>query len=476
MKNKVKNIFFAIGILIFSSSCDNFLDVHPKGEVLDKDLLTDQKGFENALYGVYATLRSTELYGRNLSYYNLDIMAQYFFCFGNTFVTELLKFNYKHSDIEESFYKVWNSMYTNISNVNNVLDNLEHESPQSLKYYNIYKGEALGLRAFMHFDLLRIFSKQITLDKDTPGIPYRTHFSLDATEILKAEKVYTCIINDLRNAEKLLADEKLYSSATDKDNFLKDQQIHFNLQAVQATLARVYLTQNNLDSALYYACEVIQEQQQTLLEKAEISEDIAGILSQKETIFGIYSKYFYDTTLADLYKDDNFTSLDPRYNIRTIYQKNRVGNDYRWDSWFYTTNPDYLRLSKFLDKYVLNNIEYNRPAWQIRGINLIRLPEMYYIASECLLKQGNYPKALAYFNDILRSRGLTPLDERNPKETLSLERITDERYKEFIGEGQTFFNMKRLNLDIENTEGIIVPAGKNIYVIDIPEQEFDYRK
>ena len=30
-----------------------------------------------------------------------------------------------------------------------------------MQFYNIYKGEALGVRGFMHFDLLRIFSEQV---------------------------------------------------------------------------------------------------------------------------------------------------------------------------------------------------------------------------------------------------------------------------------------------------------------------------
>ena len=48
---------------------------------------------------------------------------------------------------------------------------------------------------------------------------------------------------DLKSAEQLLDDEELYASASSNANFLKDQNIHFNLQAVQATLARVYLTE-----------------------------------------------------------------------------------------------------------------------------------------------------------------------------------------------------------------------------------------
>ena len=55
----------------------------------------------------------------------------------------------------------------------------------------------------------------------------------------------------------------------------------------------------------------------------------------------------------------------------------------------------------------------NRPAGQIPGVNLIRLPEMYYIAAECLLRK-NDPKAADYFNAVLESRGLVALDDRIP--------------------------------------------------------------
>ena len=128
------------------------------------------------------------------------------------------------------------------------------------------------------------------------------------------------------------------------------------------------------------------------------------------------------------------------------------------------------------DTYVLNNTEYNRPVGQIRGINMIRLSEMYYIAAESALKLGNYDLALDYFNELLESRGLVALDERNPVETLTVEKITDDRYKEFVGEGQSFYHMKRLNLDILNIEGKTITADKKIYVVDIPSQEFEFRR
>lgn len=54
---------------------------------------------------------------------------------------------------------------------------------------------------------------------------------------------------------------------------------------------------------------------------------------------------------------------------------------------------------------------------------------MYYIASEAALLKGDYPTALNYFNQVLESRGLTALDDRIPAETLTIDRIDEERYK-----------------------------------------------
>ena len=77
---------------------------------------------------------------------------------------------------------------------------------------------------------------------------------------------------------------------------------------------------------------------------------------------------------------------------------------------------------------------------------------------------------------MLDRRGFVALDERTPAETLTIDKITDDRYKEFVGEGQSFYHMKRLNLDILNVEGKIIPADKKVYVVDIPSQEFEFRR
>lgn len=371
MKIRFRNIMILLVLFVGGSSCDSFLDVQPKGEVLEGDLLKDAKGFENALYGVYAKMGTAGLYGQNLSYYALDLMAQYYTSANNEEAEPLIQYDYKSTKVEDRFYNIWCEMYSNIAYANNVLEHLEHFSPSDMQFYNIYKGEALGVRGFMHFDLLRIFSEQVTENEGADGIPYSTRFSLFAPDVLKAKDVYKRIISDLKSAEQLLDDEELYARPL-RCQFPERQNIHFNLQAVQATLARVYLTEGVLDSALYYAQRVMQSPGLSLLDYTEIAGDMAGKLSSKETVFGIYSKSFADPVIKILHNSQTAYSLEMRYNIQQLYQVDGTGNDYRWSAWYtYNDVAKDWKLDKLTDSYVLNNNEYSRPAGQIRGINMI---------------------------------------------------------------------------------------------------------
>lgn len=67
---------FVGGLLL--SSCNDFLDVRPDSEKVEKDLFDSPEGFEDAIYGVYGTMQSGSLYGKELLWGITDIMAQDF--------------------------------------------------------------------------------------------------------------------------------------------------------------------------------------------------------------------------------------------------------------------------------------------------------------------------------------------------------------------------------------------------------------
>lgn len=479
-KNIARKItYFCIAISLTTASCNKFLDIQPEGKLPADKLLKDAKGFENALYGAYATLPKETLYGGNLSHTTMELLAQSFtVAVGELYSFNIQQYNYQYTDVERSLFSIWKDMYNNISNVNNVIKNLDKFSPDAMRYYNLYKGEALGLRAYMHFDLLRMFAER---GNTGAGIPYSKDFSQIPPQFSTTAEVYDLIIADLKEAETLLADDAKYFTfpkVNPSDNYIKDREIHFNLYAVQATLARVYFTQGDMPNALIYAEKVIRSGKFELMDKAEIaSGQMRGVLYPKEAIFGLYSKDYFSTVKTRYYEDVTRFSYTPIKNMKAIYDKDKIGNDYRWDALFKlpSVSGGAIRFVKLVDQYQIEDREWLRPAGLISGINMIRLPEMYYIAAEALLPT-NADKAREYFDLVLTSRGLTGLKNRTPAVALTTKLLTEERYKEYIGEGQNFFNMKRLNLDIVDVNQKTIPASKAVYVFPIPVEETDYRK
>ena len=57
---QIKNIFIALACVCTLAGCEKFLNVNPKGEVFDQDMFTSAEGYEDALYGIYAELGTTQ--------------------------------------------------------------------------------------------------------------------------------------------------------------------------------------------------------------------------------------------------------------------------------------------------------------------------------------------------------------------------------------------------------------------------------
>jgi hypothetical protein len=76
------------------TSCKKFLDVQPESDVDKEQLFSTEDGFEEALNGVYSRCTKADLYAGNLTFSNLDIMAQNY-SFSNTDFQKIASFQYK---------------------------------------------------------------------------------------------------------------------------------------------------------------------------------------------------------------------------------------------------------------------------------------------------------------------------------------------------------------------------------------------
>ena len=127
------------------------------------------------------------------------------------------------------------------------------------------------------------------------------------------------------------------------------------------------------------------------------------------------------------------------------YLADKEGTDYRYEKWFKNYSAieaSGMRCVKILDTYELTYS--TRPDARVKGINMLRLPELYYIITEYYLSLENQDEAVKYFDKVLQSRGLTGYADRQGA-TLTLEKVIQERRKELICEGQYFFTQKRYN-------------------------------
>lgn len=184
------------------------------------------------------------------------------------------------------------------------------KSDDEFRHIRLYKGELLALRAYLHFEMARIFAVPFASGDaaaKAKAIPYVTKYGMEVTPYSSLEKVFELIVADLTEAEKYLAaDEELVTATRTNasDGFTSCRITHLNLYAVQALLARAYWTMGNLDLAEDYAEKVIDSGKFPLMTTAEAWNAVeTGTLNMQETVFGLYStQYTYNFYRNHIYQ------------------------------------------------------------------------------------------------------------------------------------------------------------------------------
>ena len=167
---KTNNIFsillLAVATLVLSG-CSDWLDYTPKDKTTAEQQFSTRAGFYTAVNGVYNRLASTTLYGNTLSYGAIDLMGQRYEAGTNQYSPKYLwsNFKYSNSTLQSSLNYVWQEAYQTILNANVILQGVDEQKgvlPDIDK--NLIKGDLLALRAFLHFDLLRLFGTVYSQD------------------------------------------------------------------------------------------------------------------------------------------------------------------------------------------------------------------------------------------------------------------------------------------------------------------------
>ena len=283
-----KIIYILIGLFVLSS-CDEWLDVTPNTDVPAKELFTTENGFTSALAGLYIVMTEEDTYGKNLTFGLMEQLAQMYDKLpdGTSDRNSVYIYDRETSgayNTKGTLADVWQAQYHTIANANNLLKwwdvNAETVLVDTITRRMI-RGEALALRAFLHFDLLRGWGPMHYAGseeaKEMKCMPYRTVADHSKQPLLSAQEVVRHIIDDLHEASECMSYEKELDLSSSSG-----RRYRLNYHAINAMLARVYNYAGIKDSAAIYAKKVIEESGLTL----QSGNDNDPILS-KETVFGL---------------------------------------------------------------------------------------------------------------------------------------------------------------------------------------------
>ena len=490
---KLWNIIWIGVVLVCGVGCSSFLDVQPKDKQSEKQLFATRGGFYTAVNGMYNKMASSALYGKNLSYELVDVISKRYQPLPvNTYLTALSTFAYTDEDVKKALESTWTTAYNTILNCNVVLENIdESEGVLQEQEYRVLKGEMLAVRAFLHFDMLRLFGPVYKLHPETEAIPYNESSKVVALPLMTADSVlHEKILRDLDEAEELLADSDpviengpMASLEKDEEVYLRYRQLRMNYYAVLALKARVYLYAGEQANALAAA--------RKLLADSKVNEHFPAVDPNK--LLANQSnpdRVFSSEVLAGIYKKDrvdiytNYFSAEQAGNNYLHPRKDFVGTslfagetqDYRFQTWWQVASGvgesgHSLIKYKGIDKPSgTTDTEYFYAVF----MSLIRLSEAYYIAAEC---EPVLADRYGWLNQMRTRRGLPELTVVSEDDFMK--RLRSEYLREFIGEGQIFFMYKRLYININSDENgydtNTYGAKEERYVLPLPSGEVDNR-
>ena len=465
-----KYLLITAAALLSLGSCDDFLDLQPEYLVNEKAFYETAGDFETALIGNYSALQGLHdasiLYLGELTTDNAEIQW-------TSPTTSEMECDEMNVTSTNGFVNaVWNSCFTTISRCNNILSRMEAvDMNEAVK--SQYRGEALFLRAYNYFYLVRLFGDVPIVEES-----FRSPGEIAAFDMARkpAGEVYQLIMEDLMTAAELLQGVTGLSKSRASEG------------AAKTLLGKVYLTRQDYASAAAVLKEVIDMNAYSLVPdyKTLFTNGNDELL---ESIFEI--KYLS----GNVGEGNSFSSLftPPRFDM-AIFPGNMQGSG-RIVPTADVANAyeagDVRREASIADSVLLVDGTYAENIYGLKfvdfttglvgdgGINFtsLRYADVLLMYAEALNETGNTDGASVYLNMVRDRAGLDPVSGLSSSEfALALEQ---ERRVEFLSEGHRWFDLLRtgrvqtvLN-DYFAEKGLNFSVEENELLMPIPQAEID---
>ncbi len=457
-------------------SCGNWLDVLPQSEADEKEMFMTANGYYSSLTGVYINMGSAGLYGANLTLTLTEPLGQQYAISENEPEREKWKnFDYTTAEAQDNLLTVWSKMYNNIVNCNLLISHLREEERTLFEagVKETLLGEALALRAYMYFDLVRMFNESLKVNPDSRKVPYKTDFGLSIGTSFTTGEILKYLLEDLTEARELLQKhDPVVTGKSYRDKYMNyHRNQRMNYYAVCGLMARVYLWQGDYRQAYANASIVINSGKFRFIEENEITEsDLYGneLKSDRlfipELLFGLYTESIQEVSRT------RYEGLSYDFILSTNCY---ADGDLRLNAWHADNRLNKINLIKY--KRSSGNKDSNNYGDPL--VPMLKLGEMYLIACEAALNApsiGKDPREI--LNTFKQNRKAPEIALHATPDEITHE-ITHEYICEFRGEGQLFWYYKRVNqnaIDNGNYSGSAIQMDPAAYTFPLPQYEIDF--
>jgi hypothetical protein len=445
--NIYKLLITSILLNLVFISCDNYLDVEPKGV----QLLKTVRDYDQ-------WLNSNEALGLNIPE-QLNLLAD---ITDNRYVTNppvytsdrIYTWQPRFSDDLNASPVIWESLYKSIYYYNTVLKGIDNATEGSQPQKNSLKAEALLGRSLQYLYLVNLYGKTYNSGSANQDLAVPFVISNDLNdptpERSTVQQIYDHIILDIKAALPNLA----------KNN---GGNVHRgSLAAGYSVLARTYLYMGDFAKASQNAQLALDNGPDTVLDYSALNSDydIPALNKRPDVIYARLSGGYYNAETPTLAFLKSFDTTDLRLKF------------------FYDNLGNYSFTERFKTSYRPNGVSFGQafPNW---GTSVA---EMRLIIAESAVRANNLTTALNQLHLVRKAR-FNPADYllfTSSDKAAVLQKVLAERSLEFPYCGLRWFDMRRLDAEglmpevkrYTGTGELIttLPPASTKYTLQIPIQ------
>jgi hypothetical protein len=449
MKNlkKILIAFFVVSLAVVTSCSEEDLTPSIDQQKTVEGSIKTTADMKGVLLGAYNRMGQSPYYGRDYIIYN-EVRTDNVFANGNSgrFVAEgRFKLLPSYADPNDT----WLAMYSTIASANIIIALDPAEVDGDIGEFNDYKGQALAMRALVHFDALKLYGQMHT--GGTLGVPYVTTYKGDdlypSRNTIEEDKNF--IIQDLKDAKALMS--------SSYDDPLRQM---IGAATPDALLSRVYLYFGMYPEARDAAKAVIDTHTFSVMSESNYVASFATDGSSN-TLFALANSEtdnLGNTGLGYIYRGSAYGDIEVLQNAADLFE----AGDVRGMNGIIGMEGSMIRN---LGKYpTLNGYD---------DINVVRYEEVLLNYAEALWRINNADtNVIPTLNQITSQRGASPIT------SVDLDVILNERRKELMFEGFRFDDLMRTGSDIEKIDAnqgftATIPYGDFNLAFPIPDNELN---